>query len=340
MMLDQNTFVPQKIVNRTRLLFDFLLKKDKTKGLPLEIGIELTNKCNLACIMCPHQEIIKQNLRPLGMMKFALFKKIINEIKEFAELVYLHGMGEPLLNQKIIRFVKYAKSKNLRVALSTNATLLDKDISQKLIKANIDYIIFAVDGATKETYEYIRVGAKLRKVEENIHDFLKFKARSRYKPFVVIQFITMKANEKETNLFYHKWHKQKGINSVRVKPKIALKKLDKRNKNKAVPYCFHIFRQLNIFYDGTVMACCEDVHAMYPLGDVKTDKLVSIWNNKKMRFLKQINFQRQRHKVKICDNCNYPQPTKLQAVGTLLLDHLTVKKILPRFENKLKVGSR
>jgi len=42
-MIDKNTFSPSKVINRARLLFDFLAKREKTGGLPLEIGIEVIN---------------------------------------------------------------------------------------------------------------------------------------------------------------------------------------------------------------------------------------------------------------------------------------------------------
>ncbi|OGD53074.1 hypothetical protein A3J78_01420 [Candidatus Beckwithbacteria bacterium RBG_13_35_6] len=331
-MIDKNTFLLPKTLNRAKLLYDFLTNKEKTKGLPLEIGIELTNKCNLNCIMCPHQEMIKLNLRPLGVMEFSLFKKIIDEISSFAELVYLHGLGEPLLHPHIFKFINYAKSKDLRVGISTNATLLNKDKSKKLLKTNLDYLIFALDGATKKTYELIRVGSSFVKVETNIKTFLKLKNKSKNKPFVVMQFITMPENEKEAKPFFKKWRNIRGVDAVRIKAKIALKTDEKRVKDRATPYCFHIFRQLNIFYNGTVMACCEDVHAQYPLGNAAKHSLKDIWNNKSMQYLRQINFKGQREKVSICQNCSYPQPSKMQSIGTLLLDHLTVKKILPKLE--------
>ena len=320
------------ILNRKNLLFSFLTRRETTKGLPLEVGIELTNNCNLSCIMCPYKEMVTKKTRPQGKMSGSLFKKIIDEIAPFAELIYLHGLGEPLLHPKIFEFIKYAKKKGLRVGISTNVMLLDKTKSRKLLDSGIDYVILAMDGATKETYEKIRVGGKFEQVEQNIRQFLQLKKERERKPFTVIQFITMEENEKEIDLFSKKWQ-GKGADVARIKPKIALKDEDKKGKVKVTPYCFHIFRNLNIYWNGTVVPCCEDVHGRYLLGNIKKTSLRELWNGKKMQNLRKKNFQKKREQIKICRTCLYPQPTISQAIGILAIDHLTLKKILPRIEN-------
>ncbi len=330
-MIDKNTFLPGKFYNRGKLLVSFLKKSEVADGLPLEVGIEITNRCNLSCIMCPHPEMVAQKIRPQGTMDFALFKKIVDEISSFAELVYLHGLGEPLLHPNFFEFVEYAKGKGLRVGISTNATLLNKNNARALLESSIDYVILAVDGATKETYEKIRVGANFALVEENIKNFLNYKKRYKKPPFVVIQFITMDENEREVGPFLKKWQ-GKGASVVRIKQKIALKDADKNDKRNTPDYCFHIFRQLNINWDGTVVPCCEDVYGRYPLGNIKNEKITDIWNNKKMTILRKANFQKNRNKIGLCRTCHYPQPSMIETVGVMLLDHLTIKKILPRLE--------
>jgi len=331
-MIDRNSFLPSKIINRTRLLLDFLAKKEETSGLPLEIGIEIINVCNLRCIMCPYEDMITKKTRPIGKMSLVLFKKIIDEITPFAELAYLHGIGEPLLHPQIFKFITYAKNKGIRVGISTNATLLDKTKSKKLLGLGIDYLILAMDGATKETYEKIRIGGDFERVEKNIKHFLQLKKKRKKGPFVVIQFITLPENKKEISLFLKKWQ-GRGVDVVRIKPKIALKDEDKKGKSIIAPYCFHIFRQLNVYSDGTVVPCCEDVHGRYPLGNVKNESIKEVWNSPKMRNLRKINFQKKRKEINICRTCLYPQPTILESAGVMVFDHLTVKKILPWVEN-------
>lgn len=331
MLIEANTFLPRRVINRMRLLRDCLLRKEKTRGLPLEVGIEVINVCNLRCLMCPYGMSVAKKTRSKRKMSWGLYRKIIDEIAPWVELVYLHGLGEPLIHPQIFKFINYAKEKGVGVGISTNAMLLDRKRAEDLLDSGIDYVILAMDGATKKTYEKIRRGGDFEKVEKNIEDFLRIKRKRKNSPFVVFQFITMAENEKEVELFVKKW-KGKGADVVRIKPKIALKKSDKKKRKRGIPFCFHIFRQLNIYSDGKVVPCCEDVLGEYTLGNVKDESLKSLWNSEKMELLRKKIFQGKSQEIDICRTCFYPQPSLLEAIGVMFFDHLTVKKILPRIE--------
>ncbi|MCJ7792623.1 MAG: radical SAM protein, partial [Candidatus Marinimicrobia bacterium] len=294
---------------------------------PVEASIEVTTRCNLACTMCPRQLIN----RPLQEMEFSLFKKIIGEMKDFAELVYLHGLGEPLLCSQLFKFLKYAKSQKLRVGISTNATLLDQAQSEKLLDSGLDYLILALDGATKKTYEQIRVGGNFAKVETNIKNFLAMKKRRKKSPFTVIQFITMKENEKEVGLFLEKW-RHSGAEAVRVKPVVDFFGQRKPKRTNAPSRCFYPYRMINIYFDGTVVPCCEDNFGNYALGNIKEKSLREIWNGPKIQLLRRKLAARKREETSLCRQCRYPQPSTWGILGVTLFDNLKVKKILPFLE--------
>jgi len=48
--------------------------------------------------------------------------------------VALHGWGEPLLNLELFQMVKYAESKKVSTELTTNATLLQRNIEKIFAK--------------------------------------------------------------------------------------------------------------------------------------------------------------------------------------------------------------
>ena len=64
------------IVNRLKILRDFLRRTDLDGGLHVEIGIEMTNRCNLKCTMCARETMT----RSIGDMPLGLLKKIIYEV--------------------------------------------------------------------------------------------------------------------------------------------------------------------------------------------------------------------------------------------------------------------
>lgn len=324
-----------KFFNRLKLTTAYFLKFPKVWGMPVEASIEITSYCNLKCIMCTRGTMN----RPLKHMHSSLFQKTIDQLAPSIELVYLHGLGEPFLNKNLFKMINYAKKKGLKVGISTNATLIDKKAAKKLLDSEIDYIIFAMDGATKETYEKIRIGGNFIQVEKNIKNFLALKKKRQKTPFVVMQFIKMPENEKEVDLFLEKW-RHTGVEAVRIKPVVDFLNRNQTLKTNLTSSCFYPYRMVNIFFDGTVIPCCEDNYAEYALGNLKEKSLQEIWNGSKAQFLRHKLASGKGNEISICRQCHYPQPSIWVILGVTLFDNFTVKKILPFLERMPFIGGK
>lgn len=319
----------RKLTNRLKFLADFYLNKTQVSGLPMELVIEVTNKCNLNCIMC-----IRQNMtRPVGFMKMKLFKKIINETADFLELLYLHGLGEPLFHPKIFEMVKYAKSKGLNVGISTNATLLTSKKAKQLIESGLDYLIIALDAATPKTYKQVRGGENFNQVVANVKNYLKLKKKAGKSPFTVLQFVKLKENKKEVKQFQERW-RNSGADVVRVKPVVDLLRQQKITAKLPQRPCFYIWRQLNmVSWDGKfITPCCMDADGNYPLGNANKESIVKIWNNPKMIALRKAQVTGEWKKLPFCRDCTYPQPSLWGQLGAMIFPDMMVKKILPFLE--------
>ena len=85
MFINSNTFNIRKFINRYRIIKAYNNNKTVINAKPIELILEITNACNLSCIMCPRVNM----QRKVGYMDFELFKSIINQIKSDIELVYL-----------------------------------------------------------------------------------------------------------------------------------------------------------------------------------------------------------------------------------------------------------
>jgi MoaA/NifB/PqqE/SkfB family radical SAM enzyme len=120
--------------------------------LPDTIYIESVRGCNLRCRMCPvaHQ-YETMNRRRAIMMKMDTYKKIIKQISDMPRLIYLHILGEPLMNRHLVDFVAIAKAHGHKVTFSTNGTLMNRKLGERLLAAGLDEVIFSVDGVKKET---------------------------------------------------------------------------------------------------------------------------------------------------------------------------------------------
>ncbi|MDI6795102.1 MAG: radical SAM protein, partial [bacterium] len=138
------------------------IRNPKSKGPPGRLGpahinIEVTNDCNLRCIMCPGRRMP----RPIGYMGMALYRKICDEaVRIGTKSFLLYLSGEPLLHPELPEMVKYAKEAEIGfVGLSTNATLLTGEKARQLLESKIDRMTISLDGVNKATYESLRIGA-------------------------------------------------------------------------------------------------------------------------------------------------------------------------------------
>jgi MoaA/NifB/PqqE/SkfB family radical SAM enzyme len=128
-------------------------------------------------------------------MTYEGFRRIIDQMPDL-DRVIMHGMGEPLLNRDIYRMVEYAsKERKLTTIMSTNGTLLNEANARKLIANGLRVLSISVDGATKETYERIRVGANFDRVVRNIRRLIELKKEMNSKtPWTYMSMVCMKDN--------------------------------------------------------------------------------------------------------------------------------------------------
>src|SRR5262245_35325129 len=323
--------------NRLGLLASYIRRRSRVPGGPLTLAIESTAKCNLFCPMCPRENIHF----PPRDMELSLFKKIVDEGKDFLEFAVPYGVGEPLLNPEIFDMIAYCRQVGVPSGISTNATTLTDESSRKLIEAGLDYIIFAFDGATKATYEKYRKGADFEKVRSNILTFLRVKKEMKSKIFCIIQMVRLKENRDEIPELIRMWRID-GIDEVRIK------KDEVHNTGSAIPGdhaqrppmrhpCYLLWRgPMYIHYDGTVFPCCY-IYPEEPIGNVKKSTLAEIWNSEKMVRLREAHVRGDLSEYKACQNCPAARPKLPVTLGSFLVNTHTVRKVIPFFERMAQI---
>jgi MoaA/NifB/PqqE/SkfB family radical SAM enzyme len=128
---------------------------------PEQISLEITTRCNLDCVMCPHG-------LPNGMLikKDASDALIDSLLATIDEVKYWHpiGTGEPLLAPGFWRIIDALEGRSSPgVVMNTNGVLLTRQNVERLVKAPIQHVNVSMDAALPETYKKIR-GFDLRKV--------------------------------------------------------------------------------------------------------------------------------------------------------------------------------
>jgi len=318
--------MPATFLNAYRIASGYLKRKAIVQGLPREITIELTNHCNLRCIMCPRSKMTREK----GFMDFTLFKKIIDEVKDYAEVIDLDMFGESTMHPKVFEMVVYCRSNGLKTVLHSNLSYKNGKFSQKLADCGLDMLIVSVDGATKQSYESVRVGAEFENVIKNIEVLGKKKKKN---PFIVVQMIYMEQNKHEVKRFFDFWRYRK-TDSVRIRPyenldqgKTGLNALTLKNRLRSKP-CFGIWYKMNVAWNGDVLLCCNDYDGISVLGNSESATLREIWNNDTYALLREKHALGQRADIPLCRNCLPLEVNSLLIMGSILFDTVTLRRWL------------
>jgi MoaA/NifB/PqqE/SkfB family radical SAM enzyme len=187
--------VSQQTNNRSKAAKEYLKRFSPFSVKPplSKLYIEPTSQCNLQCRTC----IRNSWDEPIGSMDINVYRKLLFDLKDFSTLdtIAFWGFGEPLAHPEIVNMVALAHEMGLKTEVITNGHLLDKDMANGFIQAGLDTIVVSVDGTTQESYEDVRLGGDLLRVEENIKTLNVLRAKmSRKNPDVGLEFVIMKSN--------------------------------------------------------------------------------------------------------------------------------------------------
>lgn len=160
--------------------FDDLEKN--SQGFPTKIDFELSNECNLECIMCRGEfsSAIRRNREKLPPLENPYGPEFLKQLEAFIpHLKWSHFLGgEPFMIPLYLDIWEKMMelNPNIRISIQTNATILSDRIKNILESMQFD-ISLSIDGVSKETYEAIRVNGKWDKVRENIRYFEEYTQR-------------------------------------------------------------------------------------------------------------------------------------------------------------------
>lgn len=140
---------------------------------PRYIEVEVTTRCNLRCTMCEHTYWREKGLD----MSLEQFKRVVDQFPKLS-WIGTTGIGSSFLNRDFPKMLEYAKSRSIYVELFDPFHMLDEGLIETVVRDSlIDRLICSIDGATRQTYEKIRVGAKFDRVIGNIRTLVETKRR-------------------------------------------------------------------------------------------------------------------------------------------------------------------
>lgn len=285
-------------------------------GMPLAVGVELTNNCNLKCPECSSGS--GRMTRERGYLNPELFKRVMKELKPYLFNTNLYFQGEPMLHPGFFSFLEYSHDTCTTVA--TNGHFLSDVNCEKIINSGLDKLIISLDGIDQETYSQYRINGNLDLVKTGIERISEVRNLYRSPLKIEIQFLVNKLNEKQIPRVKEFAKKNKAalrLKSMQITEKKDVEKWLPINgrfsryklkngeyiiKNSFPNRCARLWFNPVITWDGRVIPCCFDKDAEHVMGDLNQDSFRDIWNGPKYRIFRK-SILSGRHMIDICRNC-------------------------------------
>jgi radical SAM protein with 4Fe4S-binding SPASM domain len=103
----------------------------------------ITRRCNLRCIHCYSDSDAREYP---GELTWDQCRAVVDDLARFGVPAVLLSGGEPLIHPRFFDLAAYARGQGLRLTLSTNGTLIDRDAAQRLKELAFSYVGISLDG--------------------------------------------------------------------------------------------------------------------------------------------------------------------------------------------------
>jgi len=324
---------------------------DTVAEYPLNVLVEVLNKCNLECIMC----LSSHRKGPTKVIDDEMIDKLFKEFKENNLPALMFGAGEePLMYKDIDKMWEKANSIGIMDNfLFTNGTFLNEDMRQKIIENKVSRVFISIDAATEQTYRKIRQtnrgidedieGNKklqiinedenrLEKIEDNIKKLVELRDSKKLSlPLIRVSFAVQHANKHEIELFKTKWENVVDFIEFQETQNIGYDKLAKLSeeerwrrrdplyKKDYKKDCNAPFHSATVWADGSVIPCCTFQGKNLTLGNINgvpelgipASSLKELWNGEKINELRE-QFRTGKLNI-VCQSCLNARQTELWA---------------------------
>lgn len=271
--------------------------------IPLMSVVEISNSgmCNRKCSFCPRSDPNYPDINEF--ISNNLHTKIFLELSElnYKGMVIYSGFVEPLLHKKIYENISEARMflPSAQIEIITNGDVLNENRLKKLFEAGLSTLLISVyDGPKEEKYFH----DLCRKVGLKSNQYV---IRNRYM-------------SKESNFGLNISNRSGTLENAKYKISGLKKSL-----NSVCNYPAYTFF---IDYNGDVQMCSHDWGKKYLLGNVKNEKIIDIWLNKKYQYAREKLLQADRN-FSPCNKCDVSG----ELIGTKHADKwkkiINVKKI-------------
>lgn len=273
---------------------------------PKSVKIELTGRCNYRCAFCA---LRTRSVQPKSDMDWSLFQRITTEMRRAGvEEIGPFFLGEsfmaPELLEKAIRWCKTDLGFPY-IFLTTNGSLADAEIVDKLMDAGLDSLKFSVNFHGQDQFREV-AGVSARwwlKSLSHLREARSVRDKGGYTCGIYASSILFDDDQA---------HKMEGLLEWAVRPyvdehyflplysmgSLATKREEELGYrpiagNQArigalrdpLP-CWSAFTEGHVTAQGKLSACCFDADSRWEMGDLNDSSFMESWNSEKFQALR------------------------------------------------------
>jgi radical SAM protein with 4Fe4S-binding SPASM domain len=295
-------FTVRRFANAVRTELAYRRRKLDVRSMPYILFIEPLYYCNLKCPLCPRQMPAYVSTR--DKLEVDLIDKVFDEVGPYLYQCSIFGNGEPTLDWgRTEQIIRQTRKHRIFSTVSTNATLITREMADRIVTSGLDYLVCAIDGATQETYEAYRVGGSFDDAMNGLKYVLEAKRKHKSRIVVEWQFLVNAFNEHELDTA-REMARKLGVpirfapiggmgKDIETQERWAAKnpKYRGRVEREGVPlsphHCYWLWRSIYINATGT-MGRCPKYSGPNPIGDLREQRVVDIYNGKNSQLHRRV----------------------------------------------------
>ena len=276
--------------------------------MPNKAFLEITNACNLSCSFC------HGTVRPIRYISREEFTRACSQLRSFADYLYFHLMGEPLLHPDLAAFFPIAAEQGFKVILTTNGTLLPKRSEILLAAPALHKVSISL-----HAYEANSMGIPL---DEYLTGCFCFCEQASERGIIsVMRLWNLGGQSSENDHILKKMHGyfdtpdsdgwKEIYSGYKIRDKVFLEWGEKFDwpDTDTEPVslshsCYGLRDQIGVLSDGTVVPCCLDAEGAIALGNLFETPLADILSSPRAAALKK-SFEIRRITEPLCQRCGY-----------------------------------
>lgn len=272
--------------------------------MPNKAFLEITNVCNLSCSFCHGT---KREGRFMTTEEFTLAAE---RLRPFADYLYYHLLGEPLLHENLGEFLSVADRLGFQSIITTNGTLLAerKDVllqAKSLRKVSISL----------HCYEANALGLSLDSYLEQCFSFCKEFSEQGHIAVMRLwnnggaDSLNTEILQKMHTAFPGEWKLLHSGYQLKEKAFLEWGDLFAWPDMDAPDFganhsCYGLRDQVGVLCDGTVVPCCLDAEGDIALGNIFETDIETILQSPRAKAIKRA-FEQRNVTEPLCRRCGY-----------------------------------